>query len=183
MPEYPDHIAHRQEVPDAPFKFRISQVAVVHIGEGNPEPAQHLSGGKQAALAVPQAHALFVGPLVPGTPQQHRHIQLLRQPGAFIFRAEIGMGKEQAIHLFLPEFLRDRIHARVVVEQSFVIDVVDVHEIDSQLPQPVCGQLPVLHRRRCAENSPPRWCKTQFDFCCHGFSSSNSLCLFPVFPS
>ena len=63
-----DNIAHRRKVPDAPLKRGILQTAVAKIGERHTEAAQHLAGGKQAALAVPQADAVFIRPLVPRPP-------------------------------------------------------------------------------------------------------------------
>ena len=152
--EHLHHVAHRQKVPDAPFKLGIRQIAVVHVGEGHPEAPQHLARGKQAALAVPQAHAVFVGALVPRAPEQHRHVQLPGQAGALVFRAEIGVGQEQAVHLFPLELLADGGHARVIVEQPLLVDIVDVHKIHAQRPQTVGGQLSVLHGGGGAEDCP-----------------------------
>ena len=165
--EYPNHVAHGQEVLHAPLKFGVGQIAVIHIGEGYLEAAQHLAGGEQAALGIAQAHAVGVGPLIPGTPKQHRHVQFLGQPRALVFRAEVGVGDEQAVHLFPLEFFGDFRHPRVVVEQSFLVDIVDVHEIHAHFPKPVGGQLPVFHGGRGGEDGPAGGGEAQLDVCAH----------------
>ena len=154
MTEHLDYIAHRQEIPDASFEFGIFQVAVVHVCEGHPEAPQHLAGGKQAALAVAEPHAVCIGPLIPGPPQQHRHVQGLCQTGALIFRAEVGVGQEQAVHLFPLEFFDDLFQPGVVVVQAFFIHIVYIHKVNIHLPQPIRGEFTVFHSSRGAENGP-----------------------------
>ena len=71
------HVAHRQKIPDSPGKDRVGEAAIGQVGKGYAEPPQHLAGGKQAALGVPQAGAVRFGALIQGAPQQNRHSQVL----------------------------------------------------------------------------------------------------------
>ena len=61
------NVADSQEVFYAAFKFRVGQIAVGHVGERNPEPAQNLTGCKQSALRVTQTYTIFIRALISRT--------------------------------------------------------------------------------------------------------------------
>ena len=161
IPKGAHHIAHCQKRRQPLLKGGIFQPAVAQIGERHAEAAQHLAGGKQAALAVPQAHAVLIGALVPGTPQQHRHVQLLGQPGADVLRAEIAVGDEQAVHMGLAEAAAHRRPICLIVEKALRIDACHVHKADAQLLQSLPRQLRIFHRRRRGKDIPARRHKTK----------------------
>lgn len=136
------HVAHRQEIPQAPLKHRVVQAAVGEIGKGHAKAPQHFSRGEQPALGVPQSGAVGLRPLVQGTPQQHGDVQVFGKAGAQILRAKVAVGQKQPVHPGGPEFLQDLQPVVLVVEQALLVDVVNVHEVDAQLTQTLRDSLP-----------------------------------------
>lgn len=58
-----------------------------------------------AAVRVAQAHAVRLRALIERTPKQHRHIQVFRKAGTFVFRAEVAVWQEKSVDLLFFEFL------------------------------------------------------------------------------
>ena len=160
-----DHVAHRQEVPQAPFKDRVAEAAVGQVCKGNAEAAQNLAGGKETALGIAEAGTVGLGPLIQGTPQEDGDVELFSQPGAFIFGAEVAMGQEQAVDLFLFELLRNLVHVLIIIEKTFLVDIGDIYKVDAQLLQALGRQTSVFDSVGRAENAAPGGRKAQFDGC------------------
>ena len=129
------HTAKKSQ--DPLLKHRVVEPAVGQVSKGHSEPPQHLAGGKETALGVPESGAIRGGPLIQRPPEQHRHIQVLGQPGADILSTEIAVGQQQAVHFFCPELLQNLEPVVLVIEQPFFIDVINVHKVHAQLPEPV----------------------------------------------
>ena len=73
------------------------------------------------------------------------------------------MGEEQTVHALFFEFLCDFNPVALLIEQTLLVDVRDVHELHAQFPQPVPGQIGKLNRIRSGKNAAPGGCKTDFD--------------------
>ena len=169
--ECPDHIADCQEILDTPLKFRIGQVAVVHVGKGYLESAKHLAGSEQTALGITETHAVLIGTLIPGPPKKDRHIQRFCKTGTFILCSEIGVGNKKAVHLLCFEFLCDLFKSRIIKQKTFIIYIGDIHKVDVQFPETVCDEAAEFNRCRGAENASSCGCVSDLDLCsCHFFS-------------
>ena len=158
-----DHVAHGQEVPDAALELGIGQAAVGHVGEGDLEAAQDLAGGKQAALAVAQAGAIGLGALVARAPQQHRQTELAGEAGADVLGAKVGVAQHDAVDALGAELFDDRLDVAVVEQQTLVVDVVDIHEVDADLAQAISCQAAILDRIRRAKDAAARGHKAELD--------------------
>ena len=158
-----DHVAHGQKVPNAALELGIGQAAVGHIGKGNLEAAQNLAGGEQAALAIAQAGAVGLGALVARAPQQHGQTELAGKAGANVLGTKVGVAQHDAVDALGAELLDDRLDMAVVKQQALVINVVDVHDVDTDLAQAISRQAAILKRVRCAKDAAARGHKTELD--------------------
>ena len=171
------HVAHRQKIFDAPGKDRVGEAAVGQVGKGHAEPPQHLAGGKQAALGIPQAGAVRFGALVQGAPQQYRYLQVLGQPGAEVLGAKVAVGQQQAVHTGSAEFCQHFQPVFLAVQQALLVDIVNVHKVHPQLPQALGGKIAVFYGVGRRKDAAPGRGVGQFDG-----SHTQSLFLFIVGP-
>ena len=158
-----DHVAHGQEVPNAALELGVGQAAVGHIGEGNLEAAKYLAGGEQAALAIAQAGAVGLGALVARTPQQHGQAELAGKAGANVLGAKVGVAQHDAVDALGAELFDDRLDMAVVEQQTLIVDVVDIHDVDADLAQAISRQPAILDRVRRAKDAAARGHKTELD--------------------
>ena len=137
-------IADGNEVAQPPFEDRIVHPAVRHVREGHLEAAQYLAGRKEPALGVAQAGAVSLGALIERSPQKDGLAKVLGKAGADELGAEVAVGKEQAIDSCILELLQDLETVVLIVEQAFLIDIVDIDELHAELTQLVGDDLAVL---------------------------------------
>ena len=156
------HVADREEITHAALKHGVGKAAVSQVCKGYAEAPEHLAGGEEAALRVAQARAVGLRTLVQRSPEQHGDVQILGQPGAEVLGAEVAVGKQQPVHARGTEFFHDLQPVVLVVEQALLVDVVYVHKVDAQLPEPLRRQPAVLYRVGRTENAPSGGCKPQF---------------------
>ncbi len=170
------HIAYCQETVNTLCKLRILQITVCQIGKGHPESPQYLTGRKNTALAVAQTDSLFIRTFVPGTPQQHRKIQVLRQSCHLVFRAEITVREEKAVHFFLLEFLFDPDPVALVMQQAVLRNIVDIYEINPHFSKLLSRVISIFYCRRCTEDTPSGRSKPKSDLC-HIVLHSEAFCI------
>ncbi len=156
-------IADRNEVAQAPLEHGVVHPAVRHVREGHLEAAEDLARGKEAALRIAQAHTVCLRAFIERSPQKDRLAEILRKAGADELGAEIAVGKEEAIDACILELLQDLEAVVLVVEQPFLVDIVDIDELDAELLEPVCNDLAVLPCVGCAEDAPARRCIAKND--------------------
>ena len=156
-------VAHGQEVPDATLELGVGQAAVGHVGEGDLEAAQNLTGGEQAALAVAQAGAVGLGALVARAPQQHGQAELAGKAGADVLGAKVGVAQHDAVDALGAELLDDGLDMAVIEQQALVVDVVDIHDVDADLAQTVSRQAAILDRVWRAKDAAACRHKTELD--------------------
>ena len=53
----------------------------------------------------------------------------------------------------------------IIIQKTFLVDIVDIHELYAQLLQAISRQICVLDRVWRTENTAPGWRKTQYYFC------------------
>ena len=167
--EYFNHVTDSQEIADAALKLGVFQVAVVHVGERNFKSSQHLACCEKAALGVAKTHAVLVGTLIPRSPKKDRNAKLLGQSSALVLCSEVCMGKEESVNFFFFKFLSYFVHALIVKQKAFVVDVVDIYKVDVQFTQAVCDESSEKDRRGSTEDRTSGRSVSKFDFClCHG---------------
>ena len=166
-----DHTAYRQEVPHTALKYGIIQPAVGQVCKGNLEPAQHLAGGKQTALGIPQANAVGLRTLIQRPPQQNGDIQVLGKSGADVLCTKVAVGEQNTVDACFPELGKHLQPVLLAVKQTFFVDIIDINEINIQFLEPLPGQVRVLDGIRCREDTASGGNKAQNNTC-HRDSSS-----------
>ena len=147
----------------AALEHGVGKAAVRQVCKGHAEAPEHLAGGKEAALRVAQARAVWLGALVQRAPEQNRDVQILGQPRAEVLGAEVAVRQKQALDTLRAELLEYPEPVVLAVKQALLIDVVNVHEVHAQFLQALCRQVPVLDRVGRAEYAAPRRSESQFD--------------------
>ena len=158
-----DHVADSQEVAQATLKDGIVHAAVGHVSEGHLETAQHLAGSEEAALGVAQAGSVRLGALVKRAPQKHRLTQVLGKARTDELRAKVAVRQEEAVNAFCTELLQNLNAVVLVKEQTFVVDVIDINELDAQLAELVGNDATVLACVRSTEDAASCGCVTNLD--------------------
>ena len=158
-----DHVANRQEVADAALKLRIGQAAVGHVGEGNLEAAEHLARGKKAALGVAQARSVRLGALVTRAPEKHGQAHLTRKTGAQVLGTKVGVTEHDAVDARSAELVDDGLNVGVVEEQTLLVHVVDVDEVNPKLREALGGEAAELDGIGRGEDAPARGYVSEFD--------------------
>ena len=129
-----DDIADGQKALDPLIKGLVLQIAVGQIAKGYSKSAQYLACGKEAALAVPQANAILIRALIPGTPEKNRNLHASGQPGHLELRPKIAMWKENPIDMLSLEFLLNPNAVSVIMQKTVSRNIINIDEIHPHSP-------------------------------------------------